>query len=190
MSVQYSLTSYASKKGNTVWVLTDNRGRNMVSSTNKENVLCFINRKIQRMESWPGPTREVDTEEDEKTIERIVASRKPWQSVNFAIAKWRGLLQTRELSDYLGVSESWIRNNLKFKEWHHSYKQKGDHGKAFFYDPEDVIIQLAEDTKKFKKLLKLSYRHYAELCKLVDKTPDVNNLGWYKKVKEYLARKE
>lgn len=185
MSGRYFLRTRISKKGNTVWELTDKRGKIIASNIHREKVIEFINKKIRLLESWPNPPRKIDTEKDEKTVEHIVSWRQPWQSVNFVIAKWRGLLQTEDIAGYLGVSESWVRNNLKFTEWHHSYKQKGDYGKAFFYDPEDVIAQLAENQEKLDRLLKLSYKHYAELCSLTGKAPDINNLGWYRRVKEY-----
>lgn len=46
-------------------------------------------------------------------------------------------------------------------------------------------MQLVENPDRLNRLLKLSYKKYAELCSLVDKAADINNLGWYQKVKEY-----
>lgn len=184
MPDHYFIRTRVSKKGNTLWELVDSHGKIVAMSPYKGKILNIINKKIRFLENWPGSPREIDIE-DNKKIKRIVSQKQPWQSANFAIAKWRGLLQTADVAKYLGVSESWVRRNLKYTEWHHSYKQKGDHGKAFFYDTEDVIIHLAEDKKKFNRLLKMSYSCYTELCKLINKPANINNLGWYKKVKEY-----
>lgn len=79
-----------------------------------------------------------------------------------------------------------MRKNIGYVEWHHSYKQKGQGGAAFFYNPDDVIRQLAQDDAKTKRLLRLSYNRYTELCELTGQQPVTpEDLGWYKKVQEY-----
>jgi hypothetical protein len=184
MPDHYFIRTRISKKGNTVWELVDKHGKVIAADIHREKILTIVYKKIRLMEHWPSSPREIDTENNKK-VKHVISQKKPWQSVNFAIVKWQGLLQTADVAKRLGVSESWVRKNLMYSEWHHAYKEKGDYGKAFFYDPEDVIIQLAEDEEKTNRFLKMSYKYYSELCQLVNKPADIDNLGWYKKVKKY-----
>lgn len=112
------------------------------------------------MEAWPGPAKELTSEEDFSKVERIASRCESWQSWNLAVAKWRGLLQTKDVAEHLGVSDAWVRNNLIYQEWHHLYKQKSRNGDAFFYHPEDVISQNASDENKMMRLKKLSFKRY------------------------------
>lgn len=175
-----------SKRGNTVWEVINSRGKVLKSFTGEVDFRKYINKKLYKLENWPPPAKELETEEDWDRAEKIASRRNSWESWNFAVAKWRGLLQTDELVAHLGVSESWVRKNLRYTEWHHSYKQKGRNGNAFFYDPEHVMLQLMSDEKLQERLLKLSFKKYTELCALIDRKPALTNLGWYS---ELLKRK-
>jgi len=182
----YTIQSKTTKKGNTTWMLVNSKGKTVAQSVNKEDVEKPIRKLIRKMQAWPSSPKELETEADFAKAEKITSQRESWQSRNFAIAKWRGLLQTKEVAEYLGASEAWVRNNINYCEWHHSYKQKGDSGAAFFYNPDDVIEQLAEDEGKVKRLLRVSYKRYVELCTLVGEEARPEDLGWYKKVQEYM----
>ncbi|SDF65125.1 hypothetical protein SAMN04244560_01022 [Thermoanaerobacter thermohydrosulfuricus] len=104
MPDHYFIRTRVSKKGNTLWELVDSHGKIVAMSPYKGKILNIINKKIRFLENWPGSPREIDIE-DNKKIKRIVSQKQPWQSANFAIVKWRGLLQTADVAKHLGVSD-------------------------------------------------------------------------------------
>ncbi|MDK2902130.1 MAG: hypothetical protein PWQ93_49 [Clostridiales bacterium] len=186
MSQRYIIQSKTGKKGVVYWQLLDAKGRIIAQDTDKERALEPIKKLISKLETWPSSAKRLATEADMEKAARIASRRNSWESWNFAVAKWRGLLQTKDLAEHLGASEAWVRKNIAYIEWHHSYKQKGESGVAFFYDPDDVIKQLAQDEAKIKRLQRLSYNRYTELCELTGQQPvEPEDLGWYKKVQEH-----
>lgn len=134
--------------------------------------------RLEKILTWPDEVPDINDDSVWSSIE----NRKPWQSFNFAIAKASGLLQTSEVAAHLGVSEAWVRKNIRYSEWHHSYKQKGDGGKAFFYHPDHVLDQILADKTLYERLAKLSA---TRIKKLLDyEGQDAKSLvpGWKRKV--------
>lgn len=173
-----------SKKGKTVWEAVTARGKVLKTFASEAELKKYVEKKLRMLESWPPPAKELVNDEDWERAEAIASQRNSWESWNFAVAKWRGLLQTDELAAHLGVSESWVRKNFVYTEWHHSYKQKGDGGKAFFYDPASVLNQIAADAGLRRRLEKLSFKTYADLCALVGREAALDNLGWRRELSQ------
>jgi hypothetical protein len=103
MAEKYVIRTKTSKKGNICWQLLDAKGCVIAQDTDKERTLEPIKKLIKKLETWPPGARDLATEADWAKAERIAAQRKPWESWNFAIAKWRGLLQTKDLTDHTPV---------------------------------------------------------------------------------------
>ena len=134
--------------------------------------------RLKKILTWPDEMPDVG----DGHIRSDVENRKPWQSVNFAIAKTTGLLQTSKVASYLGVSEAWVRKNILYSEWHHSYKQKGDGGKAFFYHPDHVLSQILADKTLYERLIKLSAARIKKLLGSEDSNTESLVPGWKRKI--------
>ena len=134
--------------------------------------------RLKKVLTWPDEMPDVGDDD----IRLDVENRKPWQSVNFAIAKAAGLLQTGEVAAYLGVSEAWVRKNILYSEWHHSYKQKSDGGRAFFYHPNHVLSQILADRTLYERLAKLSAARIKKLLGSEDSNTESLVPGWKRKI--------
>lgn len=147
----------------------------------QKRILQTNKKQLEKILTWPDNAPNINDNDIWSDIE----NRKPWQSVIFAIAKTDGLLQTSEVAAYLGVSEAWVRQNIRYSEWHHSYKQKGDGGKAFFYNPDHVLDQILDNKILYDRLTKLSTARIKKIKKLLDtENHDTEPLvpGWKHKV--------
>lgn len=175
----YRFVPKTTRRGTCVWDIVDERGH-IVHTGRREQIIPVASKLCRAMERWPQPAKPSWAVVEKKQLERELARKKPWQSRNYVLSVFRGMLTTNELAVHLGTSCDWVRRNLQASEWHHAYMQKGRRGDALFFDSADIINQLRANDALAARLRERSLRRYRELCGWVGKEADPDRIGWVK----------